>query len=103
MEFEEVSKLFPEHHLNKISVYDVTDIIEGLGDATIKDMVYIANKKNKSVSPTTIHKYLYLLEIAGLISKNTEKICSDKNTYLRGIYNFKYTFNGESYAHNNCQ
>lgn len=76
--------LFPNHHLSKINLNKVYNSIKCIKSGKINNI-----SKQLKIPNTTIYKYLYILNKAGLIYKFTEKNTDGTNYWSETIYNLK--------------
>ncbi len=87
--FNELEKLFPIHHHNKIRFIEIYNTIKHLKRAEIKEIVKELKIKNVDIAITTFYKYLYILYYADLIGKEFKTIKTNKNGYKTVTYYIK--------------
>ena len=65
----DLEELFPRHHLCKICLSDVYAVLKKIKKGKIRDLILELDNRNSKIANTTIYKYLFILEKAGLIIK----------------------------------
>lgn len=66
---KELEYLFPKHHLGKLCISDIWDIINQIKKGKANDIRLELNKRHDKVANTTLYKYLFILEKSNLIKK----------------------------------
>lgn len=79
--FKDLNRIFPKERLSKISLSEVYNVSKKLKKFKTKELAEFCQ-----VSPTTLYKYLHILEKAKMLNKEIKKITTDKYHYQEAIY-----------------
>lgn len=73
---KELTELFPENHLGKVSLKKVHDKAKSMKKFKAKQLA-----KECNIAETTTYKYLYILHKSEILTKETHQIKTHKNAY----------------------
>jgi predicted transcriptional regulator len=83
---EELTYLFPTHHLSKINLTYLYKILSKMEKFKINDIMKKLKENKIKINNVTAYKYLFILEKAGLIYKKLENHIGPKNGWQETVY-----------------